>query len=150
MIYTLQKWPDVMTTLLRLFTDNETIVLKESEAGLVLCKQNEFKLLPLQESVSLFLSQPSARRDFSKHALDKYDHFVVNLKKGHVLLATAEQAKPFIDATLDNEKYCDALLEIYKDRMQLMMRHWINAQMEYLPLDDDECVIIYPMRARTG
>jgi hypothetical protein len=150
MIYTLQRWPDVLTNIIEMFTDNRIIVLKEKEGKLNLLMRDEDQVLPLQRSVSLFLSQPSARRNFSKHALDNYEHYVVDVKKGLVCLATAEQAKGFISATINNGQYEDIKLAMYESMTQLMMRHWINAQMEYLPLDDDEYVTIYPLSVTTG
>ena len=148
MIYTLQRWPDVVTNLVAMYTNSKVVVLKESQGKLVICLPSGEKELPFQDSVSLFFSQPSARRDFSKHALDEYDHFVVDVTKGLVCIATAEQAEPYITGTVEHGEYDKDLLSRYEKGVKGWMRGWINSQMEYLPLDEDEQVVVYALNSK--
>jgi len=150
MIYTMQRWPDVLSKVIYAYVTSSIVVLKAKDNNLVICLPSGEVELPFQESVALFLSQPYARRDFSKQVIDDYDHFIVDMKKGLVCIETAKQAKHYIDATIEKEVHEDAMLNHFEQGIKRFMRNWINAQMEYLPLDDDEEVQIYSLHKKVS
>jgi hypothetical protein len=78
--------------------------------------------------------------------LEKRPFYVVDTKKSIVRLATEVEAEPFIADVIEKAEFEFADVVKYKQPISTMMFHWLDAQLEYLPLDEDEEVTIYPLR----
>jgi len=145
MIYTMLRWPDVMSSLTSVFTESETIVITELNGLVVICLHSGNITLPYQNVARLFLSQPFALRGALSSLNNSRPYFVIDTKKNIVRLATEMEAQWFIDETTENETFDFTNVERHEAVISSMMAHWIESQMEYLPLDDDESVTVYPL-----
>jgi hypothetical protein len=146
MIFTMHRWPDVLTTVTSIYTDTATIVLTEIDGKLMICLPSGTIPLPLQDATKMFLSQPFAQRGQMLNLLEKRPFYVVDTKKSIVRLATEVEAEPFIADVIEKAEFEFADVVKYKQPISTMMFHWLDAQLEYLPLDEDEEVTIYPLR----
>lgn len=133
MIYTLQQWPDVLTTVIRLYTDSQCVVLMKSPHYFVLCLSDRSIILPCQNAFSQFDSQPSSIRGGSD-LIDYYKYIVVDLSSFIIKLSTAEPAQLIIADTVDNKSFTQQKLAYCQQHVDWMTRSWMNSVMEYLPL----------------
>lgn len=145
MIYTMLRWPDVLSTLTSVFTESETIVITEINGLVVICLPSGNVSLPYQNVTRLFLSQPFALRGALSTLNNSRPYFVIDTKKSIVRLATEIEAQWFIAETFENETFDFTNIERHEAVIASMMAHWMKSQMEYLPLDDDESVTVYPL-----